>query len=73
MEKKSYFDWMKSDTKGLSLKKQLEKLNNFINDACFLSGKRERYIRDSNCDFTRCRKLDFPTTVVFILGLLKKV
>lgn len=64
---------MKSDKKGLSLKKQLEKMNKFIFDASFLTEKREQYIRNPFCDFTRHRKLDFPMTVAFILGLLKKV
>jgi len=63
---------MKSDKKRLSLKMQVEKLNDFIFDAGFSSEKREMYIREPNRDFTRHRKLDFPKTTVFILGLLKK-
>ena len=64
---------MKSDIKGLSLKKQLEKLKKFIFESGTLLEKREQYIQNPCCDFTRHRKLNFLTTVAFILGLLKKV
>lgn len=64
---------MKRDTKRLDLAAQLKMLNNFIVEAGINLQKRTQYICRPGQDFTRHRKLDFPTTVVFILGLLKKV
>ena len=64
---------MKRDTKKITLKTQLKKLSNFIAEAGINPQKRARYIRQFERDFTRRRKLHFTTTVVFILGLLKKV
>ena len=64
---------MKRDKKNLTLKTQLERLNEFIIRAGKNVLKRGSYIRQPSRDFTRHRKLDFPTTVLFILGLLKKV
>lgn len=63
---------MKSDTKGLKLKEQLNRLRNFIVEAGLNLEKRKQYIRSPKHNFTRHRKLDFSTTTVFILGLLKK-
>lgn len=63
---------MKRDTKRLDLTAQLKKLNNFIVEAGINLEKRTQNICLPDRDFTRHRKLDFPTTVVFILGLLKK-
>ena len=64
---------MKRDKKNITLKTQLERLNEFIIRAGKNVFKRGSYIRQPSRDFTRQRKLDFPTTVLFILGLLKKV
>jgi len=64
---------MKRDKKSITLKIQLENLNEFIIRAGKNVLKRINYIYQPNRDFTRQRKLDFPTTVVLILSLLKKV
>ena len=64
---------MKRDKKTITLKIQLEKLTEFIIRAGKNVEKRVHYIRQPNRDFTRQRKLYFPTTVIFILRLLKKV
>ena len=63
---------MKSDKTNLSLKKQLEALQLFITHAGLNPGKRSAYINQPHRDFTRSRKLRFNTTVVLVLGLLKK-
>jgi len=63
---------MKRDKNKLKLKSQLEYLRHFIEKAAVNIKKRLRYIVRPNRDFTRRRKLDFLTTTVFILGLLKK-
>jgi len=63
---------MKRDKKGIALITQLKKLRNFILESGINAEKRVRYVCRPDCDFTRRRKLDFPTTVAFILGLLKK-
>ena len=63
---------MKRDKKNITLKTQIEKLNEFIIRAGKNVLKRVRYIRQPTRDFTRYRKLNFPTTVILILGLLKK-
>ena len=63
---------MKRDKKSL-LKIQLEKLKEFILRGGKNVERRARYICAPYRDFTRHRKLDFPTTVLFVLGLLKKV
>ena len=64
---------MKSDKKINSLKTQLENLKEYIIRAGKNVDKRKSYIRAPDRDFTRHRKLDFTTTVILILGLLKKV
>jgi len=63
---------MKRDKKTISLKSQLSMLQEFIIRGGKNVEKRLCYIRQPNRDFTRERKLNFPRTVVFILGLLKK-
>lgn len=64
---------MKSDKNNLCLQKQLEELQQFIACAGLKVEKRSLYINQPHRDFTRTRKLNFATTVVLILGLLKKV
>ena len=59
---------MKRDKKDFTLKVQLEKLNEFIIQAGKNALKRVDYICKPLRDFTRLRKLDFPTTVLFILA-----
>lgn len=63
---------MKSDKTNLSLKKQLEALQMFITHAGLDREKRSVYINQPHRYFTRIRKLRFTTTVVLVLGLLKK-
>lgn len=63
---------MKSDKKINSLKSQLDNLKEHIIRSGKNALKRKKYIREPDRDFTRHRKLDFTTTVIFILGLLKK-
>lgn len=63
---------MKRDKSKLKLKSQFEYIRHFIEKASINTKKRLGYIVKPNRNFTRRRKLDFPTTVVFILGLLKK-
>jgi len=63
---------MKGDKKEI-LKIQLGKLKEFILRGGKNIERRARYICFPDRDFTRQRKLDFPTTVLFVLGLLKKV
>lgn len=64
---------MKRDKKITPLKTQLENLKEFIIRSGKNIQKRIDYIRQPSVDFTRRRKLDFTMTVLFILGLLKKV
>jgi len=64
---------MKRDKRNLSLKTQLIRIKDFIEEAGINAEKRQEYLCRPDQDFTRRRKLDFSTTVVFILGLLKKV
>lgn len=64
---------MKRDKKTIPLKTQLEKLNEFIIRSGKNLLKRVHYVRQPDRDFTRQRKLNFSTTVILILGLLKKV
>ena len=63
---------MKRDKKNTPLKTQLENLKEFIIRSGINLEKRINYIGQPTRDFTRRRKLDFPKTVIFILGLLKK-
>lgn len=63
---------MKSDKNIRRLKKQLEELRSFIFEAGFLNEKRRQYLNRPTKDFTRKRKLDFSTTSILVLGLLKK-
>lgn len=63
---------MKRDKKIAHLKTQLENVKEFIIRSGINLEKRIDYIRQPTRDFTRRRKLDFPRTVIFILGLLKK-
>ena len=63
---------MKSDKANHRLKYQLKKVKAFIVEGGILIEKRMRYLNRPNQDFTRQRKLNFATTVGFILGLLKK-
>ena len=63
---------MKSDNNIKSLKIKLDQLRLFIQNAGFLKEKRRQYLNRSQKDFTRKRKLDFSTTVILVLGLLKK-
>jgi len=64
---------MKRDKRNLSLQTQLKRIKDFIVESGINAEKRLEYLSRPDQDFTRQRKLDFPTTVVFILGLLKKV
>ena len=64
---------MKSDKKIKSLESQLKQLRNYIEKSGTEFSSRNKYIIRPLHDFTRRRKLDFVTTVVFIIGLLKKV
>ena len=64
---------MKRDQNNLSLKTQLKRLQNYIIEAGINIEKRATYLVRPHQDFTRHRKLNFETTIVFILGLLKKV
>jgi len=63
---------MKSDNNIKSLKIKIDQLRLFIQKAGFLKEKRRQYLNRSQKDFTRKRKLDFSTTVILVLGLLKK-
>ena len=63
---------MKSDNNIKSLKIKIDQLRLFIQKAGFLKEKRQQYLNRSQKDFTRKRKLDFSTTVILVLGLLKK-
>ena len=64
---------MKRDKNSFGLKKQLERLQDFITEAGINVEKRQLYINNPLCDFTRNRKLSFLITVNLIVGLLKKV
>ena len=64
---------MKRDQNNLSLKHQVKRLQDYIIEAGINIEKRAVYLIRPHQDFTRQRKLNFGTTVVFILGLLKKV
>lgn len=64
---------MKRDQYNLSLKSQLNRLQDLIIESGINTEQRTNYLNRPHQDFTRQRKLNFKTTVVFILGLLKKV
>ena len=64
---------MKRDQNNIGLKTQLNGVQSFILEGGINTEKRAQYLKRPNRDFTRQRKLNFETTVTFILGLLKKV
>lgn len=64
---------MRCDKRKTSLEKQLKALRQHLEKCSIEASKRSKYLQRPLRDFTRRRKLDFVTTVVFILGLLKKV